>query len=176
MAAAASTRNTSRRRFLADLAATPALAVPAIASAAQGDDAELLALEAEIFRLEGLRHDIQATRVNPHEKEYDRLLGKPVTHESYKAAWKFSDEVGRSAAIKEVDGLLDRGFRLYDRMREIPARTQAGRQAKVRALIVHVLGDEWRGTTTEIDCAEKEFTRELLGEFSGLTEAELAAI
>ena len=174
---------TSRRSLLVALAATPALAVPAMASAAQGDDAELLALEAEICRLNEQSDEIIATRADPFEQEYDRILApksanfeEAITNETWKAASEFGERCGRTAAIEEAGGLLDRAYRLYDRMREIPARTQAGRQAKVRALIVHILRDEWRGTKREIDSPEKEFTRELLGELSGLTEAELAAI
>lgn len=48
--------------------------------------------------------------------------------------------------------------------------------AKVRALLVHVLGDEWRGSAKDVDVWDKEMMRKLLGEFAGTTKEELAAI
>src|SRR6516164_799526 len=84
---------TSRRSLLVALAATPALAVPAMASAAQGDDAELLALEAEICRLNEQSDENIATRADPFEQEYDRILApksanfeEAITNETWKAA------------------------------------------------------------------------------------------
>ena len=57
----------------------------------------------------------------------------------------------------------------------IPAATQAGRGAKVRALLTHVCPSEWRGPAADLDW-DKEQARALLGEFAGMTEEELAAI
>ena len=37
------------------------------------------------------------------------------------------------------------------RMIATPALTQAGRAAKVRALLADILGDQWRGATDELD-------------------------
>ncbi len=60
-------------------------------------------------------------------------------------------------------------------MMAIPAATQAGRAAKVRALLMHVC-PEWRGPTRDLDDWQVEQTRALLGQFAGTTEDELAAI
>jgi hypothetical protein len=57
----------------------------------------------------------------------------------------------------------------------IPATTQAGRAAKVRALIVYVMRSEWRGPASELDW-DKEMARALLGEFAGMSAAELEEI
>ena len=60
-------------------------------------------------------------------------------------------------------------------MTAIPAATQAGRAAKVRALLAHVCTSKWRGPTSDLDW-DTEQARALLGEFAGMTEEELAAI
>lgn len=65
--------------------------------------------------------------------------------------------------------------RLFDRLLAIQATGRAGRAAKVRALIVHVMLDGWRGAADELDW-EKEQARRLLGEFAGLNADELEAI
>jgi hypothetical protein len=53
--------------------------------------------------------------------------------------------------------------------------TQAGRAAKVRSLLAHVGGADWRGPAAELDWVEQK-ARALLGEFAGMSEDELAAI
>jgi hypothetical protein len=178
MATSPSTANTSRRRFLGALAASPilgALAVPAIASAAQDDDAELLELEAEINRLRGVVHGIEATRIEPFDEEYERILRQDVTDETMKAAWAYSDGVGRSAAIGETYELFQRQIEpLLGRLFDTPARTDAGRAAKVRVLLAY-MGDEWRGPHQDLDW-HIQHARRLFGQFAGLTEADLAAI
>jgi hypothetical protein len=60
-------------------------------------------------------------------------------------------------------------------MRAIPAFTKAGRAAKVRALVIHVMGAQWRASGEDLDW-EKEQARALLGEFAGMSEDELSAI
>jgi hypothetical protein len=57
----------------------------------------------------------------------------------------------------------------------LPARTQAGKAAKVRALILHVMGNDWRGPVDDMN-REVEKARALLGELGGLSANELAAI
>ena len=57
----------------------------------------------------------------------------------------------------------------------IPVATQAGRAGKVRALLVHVCCDDWRGPASDLDW-EKEQTPALLAQLAGMTEDELAAI
>ena len=65
---------------------------------------------------------------------------------------EFSAACGRDEAIAETGEAADS---LFKRMRELPARTQAGRAAKVRALIRYVLGDKWRGTDGDLDWPEE---------------------
>jgi len=101
---------TSRRSLLVALAATPALAVPAMASAAQGDDAELLALEAEICRLNEQSDEIIATRADPFEQEYDRILApksanfEAITNETWKAASEFGERCGGLRRLRRRAG------------------------------------------------------------------------
>jgi hypothetical protein len=71
-----------------------------------------------------------------------------------------------------VDARTDR---LFARMMAIPATTQAGRAAKVRALLVHVMGKDWRGPGEPLDWPCEQ-ARALLGEFAGMNAEELAAI
>lgn len=54
-------------------------------------------------------------------------------------------------------------------------RCQAGKAAKVRALIVHICPTNWRGPGRDLDWDISE-PRRLLSEFAGMTEEELAAI
>ena len=60
-------------------------------------------------------------------------------------------------------------------MMAIPAATQAGRAAKVRALLMHVCPQEWRGPASDLD-REVQEARALLGQFAGMSEEELAAV
>jgi len=178
---------TSRRSILAALAATPAIVVPV--NAAQGDDAELLALDAEIRRLHREIDEITASRITPLDEEWDRLLRPAdpiwermgleprVTEESLEAA-NACESSGRTAAIKQVEELYTPLHRLLEKLIDTPARTQEGRVLKVRSLIQFVLhspAQDWRGPDSELDW-DCSLTRRLLGEYAGLTEAELAAI
>ena len=60
-------------------------------------------------------------------------------------------------------------------MMAIPATTQLGRAAKVRALLVHFMPNEWRGPGNDMDAGEEQ-VRALLGEFAGMSEDEFAAL
>ena len=60
-------------------------------------------------------------------------------------------------------------------MMAIPATTQPGRAAKVRALLLLVLRDEWRGEAGPLDW-DKEQARSLLAEFAGMTPQEIANV
>jgi hypothetical protein len=60
-------------------------------------------------------------------------------------------------------------------MMAIPATTQTGRAAKVRALLLHVMGNEWRGKACDLDW-EKEQSRALLAEFAGMSAEEVANV
>ena len=125
-AAGAAMRST-RRSLLAALAASPmaaAAALPAVAGSA--DDAELLALEAEIRRYEGEVQSIYDARITPHAEEHDRTFGQPVTKESMRAADEFSKRVGRDQAINETWDLFAKSDELTKRLFRTPAKTVAG--------------------------------------------------
>ena len=85
----------SRRAILGALAASPmvAAATPALA---EGDDSELLTLEAEIRRLNDVALDIKARLLDPSEEEYDLVFAV-----SRRAAAAFSESTGREAASRE---------------------------------------------------------------------------
>lgn len=157
----------SRRALVTTLAAFPvmgAVTLPALATTV-GDDAELLALEAEIRRIRALADDIKATRIAPFDREYLALRKRTEWQpwgERAEMLIKFSTETGREAAIREQNDLRQQADGVFERMMAIPAVTQAGRAAKVR--------------TDEVDEYGIETARRLLGEFAGMTEAELAAI
>jgi hypothetical protein len=144
---------------------------PAVSAAEEtsGRDAELLELDVEIRRLDDVAAQICVERFEPFDDKWHELAKT-----SWKKACAYGHSSGREAAIKDMSGLLKQADRLFERMRIIPAMTQAGRAAKVRALLVHVMGKEWRGP--EVDDWAIEQARALLGEFAGLSADELAAI
>jgi hypothetical protein len=172
---------TTRRAALTALAGVSALAMPAVAIAAAAPpnaDAELVALAAEIERLNALGEAIYAERVDPFEEKFNALLDHALLTQDrtkWNEAFAYSHEVGREAAIREQQEVDNRAGSLWARMLAIPAATQAGKIAKVRILLTFVHNDEWRGPTADLDW-EKEQTRALLGQFAGMTEEELAAI
>jgi hypothetical protein len=132
-----------------------AASLPALAG---GDDAELLALEAEINRLVSIGDEILESRVYPHDEAYEIALGGGalypegrVTSESWREAWRISDETGRSAALDGHEVLAEQWGQLFTRMRKMAALTDAGRKAKVRAALLCVMGDKWRGPATGLD-------------------------
>ena len=67
------------------------------------------------------------------------------------------------------------GWKLALTIAEEHGVPQIGRAAKVRALLVHIMRDEWRGPEDRMDW-EKANARALLGEFAGMSEDELAAV
>jgi hypothetical protein len=134
-------------RSTARVSALACLPAAAMAASPTGDDAELLAMEAEIMRFRGLAKAICAEKVEPFEDEFHthmRVSG-------YDAAWAFARSYGRDDAIDEAETfhLLVDG--LCERLMATPALTQAGRAAKVRVLLADILGDKWRGPDSELD-------------------------
>jgi hypothetical protein len=175
MATQTDTTNPSRRAALRLFAGAPALAclLPAVAMAASptGDDAELLAMEAEIMRLRGLAKAICDEKVEPFEDEFIALM----LGDGSEAAWAFARSYGRDDAINEAEKFSVPADRLCERLMATPARTQAGRAAKVRVLLADILGNGWRGPASELDW-EKDQARVLLGEFAGMSAEELANV
>jgi hypothetical protein len=120
------------------------------------------------LRLIGLAHTqfAKATcgsqrRARPSHRSHALIVGSGAIHALY-------EKCGLEALDSQNDVL-------FARMMSIPATTQPARAAKVRALIIHVLRDEWRGPGGDLEWDKAE-TRKLLGEFAGITEDELAAI
>jgi hypothetical protein len=183
LAASAAAMPIDRRRALGSLAAAAAAAaaliVPAVAVAAASAelDAEIIALSAEILRRAAEAEHFQETRIDLFQEEFDRIAHSPgqVTDASLDEAFAFSRKVGREDAIRELQDFDEVTDRLFKRLMSIPAKTQPGRAAKVRALLVHVSKSEWPGPASELDW-DKEMTRALLGEFAGMSAAELEEI
>ena len=168
----------NRRAALGALAAAAGalIAAPRIARAADLD-ADLLALSAEILWRCAEAAKFDAEQIEPHEPRFDEILddeSQPFGVR-FAASWAFSDEVGRTAAIDALGDFEQATDRLFDRMMAIPATTQPGRAAKVRALLVHVMRDKWRGPSGPLDWDIAQ-ARALLGEFAGLSGADLEAI
>jgi hypothetical protein len=69
----------------------------------------------------------------------------------WEAACAWEERTGRDAAVREINAIQEQADALFDRMSVIPATTAAGEVAKVSTLIVHVLGDEWRGPARELE-------------------------
>ena len=147
--------------------------LPAIAMAAspKGDDAELLAMEVEIMRLRGLAKAICAEKVDPFEDEFHTHMRQS----GYDAAWAFARSYGRDDAIDEAETFHIPADQLCERLMATPALTQAGRAAKVRVLLVDILGDDWRGPDSELDW-HKSMARALFGEFAGMSAEDLANV
>jgi hypothetical protein len=171
-AAAAGLPNSRRAVLGAVLAggAVAAGALPAIVAKAEGTDSELFALEAEIGRLDATAKEIQAKRIEPFDDAWLALV-----HTDFTAAGAFGRKSGRESAVEEVEALHCQGGRLFARMIALPAHTQAGRAAKVRTLLSYAAGDDWRGPSADLDW-EIEAARQLLGEFAGMSEEELANV
>ncbi|MFZ2104819.1 MAG: hypothetical protein WAV18_05425 [Roseiarcus sp.] len=151
--------HTTRRgalRFLArstaQASALAALPVAALA-APHGDDAEILALSAEVIRRSGVADDLNE-RIEPIESQrwIQEGLREDLTVEELWArttAWSYA--TGREDAIKTLQNFDEETDRIYYRMMAIPATTQPARAAKVRALLIHVMGNEWRSPDSELD-------------------------
>lgn len=156
------------RRIMLSLMGGVAGFGPIGAAQALTDDAELLALEAEIVDLRSRADRITVDRVRPHEQNFLDL----VEADQLKNALKYSSASGRDAAIRETEALYRKADKAMRRMWSIPARTDAGRQAKVHILFLHCLGDDWREPDREADW-DVEMTRALLCELAGTTAAAL---
>ena len=140
------------------------------------------------MRLTEQRESIAEARIKPYEEEFyrllktpytendrwiERVLGPSATKEGYKAAQAFSEAVGRDAAMEEAEALFLKADPLIAALIGTPAKTTAGRAAKVRVLLTCVYAkEEWRGPASELNW-EIELTRQVLGEFAGLSEPEL---
>jgi hypothetical protein len=173
----------SRRAALRLFAFAPALAImPAVAMAKSsvGGDREILALSAEIQRIAAAADDISVQRALPFQEKFEDILRgpDPLDHSTWDersaAASAYSRETGHEDACYEADQLDGQAGDLFQEMMAIPATTQAGRAAKVRAFIVHT-GRSWRGDSDNLGY-DHDMARTLLGDFAGMSAVELAAI
>ena len=158
-------------RSTARVSALACLPAVAMAASPTGDDAELLAMVAEIMRLRGLAKAIYAEKVEPFEDEFNAKM----TEVGYDAAWAFARSYGRDDAIDEEQKFSVPADGLCERLMATPALTQAGRAAKVRVLLTDILGDQWRGPDRDLDW-DISLARTALGEFAGMTAEELANV
>jgi hypothetical protein len=149
------------------------------APSAGAPDAEILTLSADIYRLAAEADEIDETRIKHLDEEFHNIIRSGpygrVAKESLDKGNAFSIESGREAALSDQAELDKRADRAFDRMMAIPAVMQLSRAAKVRAFLSHTARD-WRGYSGDLSdwCTMK--ARELLGEFAGMSEAELPAI
>jgi hypothetical protein len=150
-------------------------AAPA-ATSPQGGDAEIIALSAEVLRRREEAEAFQAARIDPFNERVDEIFWRDTSSTTEAVRWKaacaYSKETGREDAIEELREFDEAADEVFYRMMAIPATTQQGRAAKVRALLVHVMGDDWRGPAKELEW-DIEHARALLGELAGMTAEEL---
>ena len=102
--------------------------LPAIAMAASpmGDDAELLAMEAEIMRLRGLAKAICAEKVDPFEDEFIALM----KGDGSEAAWAFARSYGRDDAIDEAETFHLPADRLCERLMRLQRSRKPGERPR----------------------------------------------
>jgi len=175
--------HSSRRLFLAAGTAAAVFATVKRAAATPSDDALIIALSAEVLRLNAIVDDIAETRIEPFEDEFKKimlgdnrmLLNRDEQAELVKQAFAFSRECGHEAAIEEQDGVWGQADTVFKRMMAMTCTTQPARAAKVRALLVHVMHAGWRGPTGPMDW-HREQARALLGEFAGMSAEDLANV
>jgi hypothetical protein len=180
-AAAIGLPKSNRRLFLvAGSAAALTATLKGIANAATTVDAEIIALSEEVLRLNAIADEITETRIEPFTEQFMDILdphkeGALDWDTRAKAAWGYSREVGRCAAIEEVESVDEQADAVFKRMLAIPCTTQAGRAAKVRAFLIHVGRSDWRGPDGPLEWPESQ-ARALLGEFAGMSAEELADV
>ncbi len=116
------------------------------AVAMPSNDAETIALSTDVLRLNQVADEIFDARIAPFEDQFMALLDpeNSVTDWDTRAAaaWGYSRECGREAAIDDQRKIDDQADAAFNRMMAIPCATTAGRVAKVRALLAHVMRDE----------------------------------
>ena len=151
---------------------------PAVALGAASDpDAEIVALSAEIVRRCAEGEHFQKTRIDPFGETWRCIildLSKPEATRLEEGR-RYEQESGRGSAIRALGNFDQETDGLFYRLMSMPATTQPGRAAKVRALLAHVMRSDWLGPAEELDW-DAEWARTLLGEFAGMTAEELAAI
>jgi hypothetical protein len=169
----------TRRAAFGRFVGAGALAIPAaaLASIPADPDAEIIALSVEIVRRTDEAAAIQETHIDPFQERFFEILNdRSKSREvACKEAFAFSRECGRTHAIGVLDDFDSATTRLFERLVAIPAATQPGRAAKVRALICHGIGNAWRGPAIKLDPRDR-MARDVLGQLAGMSAEDLAAI
>jgi len=176
----------SRRSLLVGLAAAPligAAAAPALADLPDADR-QILAIDAKIAALDEKYEAVMAA-TRPFEDAREELRckldGFPWPSSGYRRARAavdaFDRQHGLDVLYKQSEELTSKICDLRDEMFVLVATSPETRRAKVRMALqmAHCRLDRWRGPAEEIDPSHG-IMRRLLGEYAGLTEAELAAI
>jgi len=188
MAQATETNTTSRRQFLRTATAGAAVVQPLgvslacatpIASAPGDDpDAEILDLETEIHRQYAAAQVISHEGTAPLRDEFTRLLNKvanglPSAREELKI---FGEQSGWNRAIADADVFFNRADDLIHVMWSKTAKTNAGRAAKCRIFLLHVVDDsEWLGPDSDLDW-DISLGRRLMFELAGMSAADIALL
>jgi hypothetical protein len=176
---------TSRRALLGALAAAPLIGAVAPALADLPDaDREILAIDAKIAALDEKYEAVMAA-MRPFEDAREELRCKldsfPWPSSGFRRARAavdvFDRQHGLDVLYKQSEGLTSEICDLQDEMFALVATSPEARRAKARMALrmAHCRLDRWRGPAEELDHSN-EIMRRLLGEYAGLTEAELATI
>ena len=176
----------SRRSLLVGLTAAPligAAAAPALADLPDADR-QILAINAKIAALDEKYEAVMAA-TRPFEDAREELRckldGFPWPSSGYRRARARLDAFDRQHGLDvlhlQSEELTSEICDLRDEMFALVATSPEARRAKVRMALrmAHCRLDRWRGPAEEIDPSHG-IMRRLLGEYAGLTEAELAAI
>jgi len=127
----------TRRALLRLFGAAPALAIlPAapLAASPRGSDAdgEILALSSEVLGRCAAADQFMSERIWPFDGQFEHLVHddpRPA-EERIEAAFAYSVETGRDAAIGELADFEEETDRIFRRMMAIPATTQPGRAGR----------------------------------------------
>ena len=175
----------SRRSLLVGLAAAPLIgaAAPALADLPDADR-QILAINAKIAALDEKYEAVMAA-TRPFEDAREELRckldGFPWPSSGYRRARARLDAFDRQHGLDvlhlQSEELTSEICDLQDEMFALVATSPEARRAKARMALrmAHCRLDRWRGPAEELDHSN-EIMRRLLGEYAGLTEAELATI
>jgi hypothetical protein len=172
----------SRRGLLALLAASPMVGAAALPALAGDDDAEILALEAQILATDA-KHAAIMKLIEPYQEAREALrckrdgLGGGLSPEYKRVRARvdaFDVEHGLDILCKRTEELTEEICDFQDRMFALAAATEAGRRSKVRVALklAHCWRDPWRGSADDLEYSTRVI-RGLLGEYAGMTEEEV---
>ena len=160
-------------------------AMSALATMANGPDAKIIAVAAEIAALDR-RYEMLMRLVRPHDEAREALRCKldmfppSPTPEYWAERAKvdaFDAEHGLDILHERAEALTAEICDLQTKMFALSAETERGRRIKVATALrlAHCRHDPWLGPTDELGFGEA-IIRGLLGEFAGMSEEELANV